>query len=211
MTSIVGKLHGKLVFNRRTRVLSQAIGNLIPPQAKVLYVGCGDVTIDAMISERRPDISFHGVDVFIRRETHIPVEVFDGVHLPVADKSYDVVSFIDVLHHTDNPNILLKEAKRVARKLVILKDHTRNGALAYQRLRLMDWVGNAHHNVVLPYNYWSEQQWRQAFAQHGLEIVNWATDPALYPFPLSLAFGLGLHCVVALDPSGAVMPAPSAR
>lgn len=198
MSSLIGSLHSSFVFDRRTRVLAKVIAPLIPDNASVLDVGCGDGTIDALMARQRPDISFRGVDVFVRPTTHIPVEVFDGIHLPAADKSYDVVSFVDVLHHTADPNTLIAEAKRVARKLVILKDHTRDPLLGYTRLRFMDWVGNAHHNVVLPYNYWSEKQWRRSFERHGLDVVSWTGDLGLYPFPVSLVFERGLHCVVAL-------------
>jgi ubiquinone/menaquinone biosynthesis C-methylase UbiE len=49
--------------------------------------------------------------------------------------------FVYVLHHTNDPEVLLREAQRVALKAVVLKDHTRNGLLAYTTLRFMDWVG----------------------------------------------------------------------
>ena len=208
MADLVGLAHSKMVFGRRTRVLANSIAELLPRGATILDVGCGDGTIDALIAERRPDVTLRGVDVFVRPQTHIPVEVFDGFHLPAADKSYDAVIFIDVLHHTADPNILLLEAKRVARRLIVLKDHTRDGPLAYSRLRFMDWVGNASHNVVLPYNYWSKTEWRDAFARHGLGVVSWTDDPPLYPFPVSLAFGQGLHCIVGLDPSEGAVSAP---
>ena len=67
------------------------------------------------------------------------------------DASFDVVMFVDVLHHTDDPLLLLQEAQRVG-KIILVKDHFRKGFLAGPTLRFMDWVGNAHHGVVLPYN-----------------------------------------------------------
>src|SRR5262245_22784366 len=101
--------------------------------------------------ENRPDISIRVIDVLVRPNTQIPVDRFNGKHLPHADKSFDVVCFVDVLHHTNDPATLLREARRVARKLVVLKDHTMDGIFAYHTLRFMDWVGNAHHGVALPY------------------------------------------------------------
>lgn len=47
----------------------------------------------------------------------------------------------------------LKEAARVARHCIVIKDHTVTGVLARPTLRLMDLVGNAPHDVVLTYNY----------------------------------------------------------
>lgn len=198
MSGLVGALHNRLVFDRRTRVLAAHLSELLPPDANVLDVGCGDGTIDALIQQRRPDLSIRGIDVLLRPETHIPVEQFDGTTFPAADNSIDAVTFVDVLHHTKDPLVLLREARRVARQLIVIKDHTCDGPLAYGRLRLMDWVGNAHHNVVLPYNYWPEQRWRAAFAELELEPVAWRTDVGLYPFPVSAVFDSSLHVVTAL-------------
>ncbi len=102
------------------------------------------------------------------------------------------------MHHTDDPMILLREAKRVARKVILLKDHTLGGPLAYSTLRFMDWVGNAHHGVALPYNYWSEARWRDAFATLHLTVQQWRPRLGLYPFPASLLFERHLHFIAQL-------------
>ncbi|MGI4793569.1 MAG: class I SAM-dependent methyltransferase [Janthinobacterium lividum] len=202
MSAIVGKLHSSLVFGRRVRVLADRIAALLPAGASVLDVGCGDGSIASLIMSLRPDVTIRGVDVLVRPETRIPVEEFDGIHLPAADKSFDVVMFIDVLHHTDDAAVSLAEAKRVARSLVLLKDHTANAPLGYARLRFMDWVGNAHHNVVLPYNYLKADEWRAVFKRLDLEVTSWESDVQLYSAPASLLFGHGLHCIVSLDVGG---------
>lgn len=199
VSSLTGAVHGRLVFNRRTQVLARHLSAALPQGAAVLDVGCGDGTIDALIQEQRPDLQIHGVDVMLRPVTRIPVSLFDGRVLPFPDKSFDSVMFVDVLHHTDDPVVLLREAARVARGSIVLKDHTMEGPLAYARLRLMDWVGNAHHNVVLPYNYWPEQRWRDAFATLGLRVETWQQRLGLYPFPVSLVFEARLHFVSRLS------------
>lgn len=198
MNRSVGELHSRLVFGRRARVLATALGELLPQNATVLDVGCGDGTIDAMILARRPDVSITGTDVLVRPATKIPVREFDGKTIPFPDRSFDVVSFVDVLHHANNADGLLAEARRVARRLIILKDHTAEHAMAFQILRLMDWVGNAHHGVALPYNYWSKSKWNSTFDKLGLEVQQWKSQLGLYPFPASLIFERGLHFVAAL-------------
>jgi ubiquinone/menaquinone biosynthesis C-methylase UbiE len=199
MTSVVGTLHGKFVFGRRTRVLAERLSALLPAGATILDVGCGDGLIDALIASTRPDITIGGIDVMVRPQPHIPVVPFDGSVIPYPDNSFDVVMFVDVLHHTNDPNVLLREAKRVARTLVVIKDHTMNGFLAHARLRFMDWVGNAHHGVVLPYNYWPEAKWRYAFSKMPMPILQWQGELGLYPFPASSIFGGTLHFIAAVD------------
>jgi len=198
MTAI-GALHQDLVFNRRVRVLSEALCPLLPEGATVLDVGCGSGLIARLIGEQRPDLSISGIDVLVRPETHIPVEAFDGRRIPRPAGGVDVVMFVDVLHHTDDPELLLGEAARVARKAVVLKDHTKDGFLAGPTLRFMYWVGNAHHGVRLPYNYWPERRWRSALQRLELRPAEWIDRLDLYPWPASWLFGRSLHFVARLE------------
>lgn len=198
--NLVGNFHGRFVFDRRTQVLARDLSNLIPRFANVLDIGCGDGTIDQLILTKRPDISIEGVDVLVRPSPKIAVTQFDGQRLLQPDKSVDVAMFIDVLHHTDDPTVLLREAKRVARKMVLIKDHRMEKPFAYTLLRLMDWVGNAHHGVRLPYNYWPENKWRRTFAQLQMPIAQWQANIDLYPMPASLIFERGLHFITAVRP-----------
>ena len=124
---LLAGLHGSLVFNRRTQVLSECFAQMLPADTKVLDVGCGDGLIDHLITQRRPDVTISGVDLIVRPRTHIPVTAFDGKRIPFEDGAFDIVMFVDVLHHTEDPAILLAEARRVARRAVVLKDHTRDG------------------------------------------------------------------------------------
>jgi ubiquinone/menaquinone biosynthesis C-methylase UbiE len=176
------------------------LSELLPHNASVLDVGCGDGLIAQQIMEKRGDLTVKGIDVMVRPQTHIPVEKFDGRKIPYADASFDAVMFVDVLHHTDDPFILLQEARRVSRQAVVIKDHIRQGFLAGQTLRFMDWVGNARHGVVLPYNYWTLQQWTDAFSKLGWRLVENRTRLGLYPPPASWVFERSLHFIARLEP-----------
>ncbi len=83
--------------------------------ASILVVGCGNGLIAHTIKQRRPDVQICGVDVLAPEHTFIPVEKFDGEVLPFKDKSFDVILFVDVLYHTDDAMVMLREALRVAR------------------------------------------------------------------------------------------------
>jgi hypothetical protein len=107
--------------------------------------------------------------------------------------------FVDVLHHTDDPMVLLREAIRVSRSLIVIKDHTADGFLANPTLRLMDRVGNARHGITLPFNYWTRQRWLEAFQTMGLTVRRWNSELEIYPWPASVIFGRSLHFATALD------------
>jgi SAM-dependent methyltransferase len=194
----VGLLHSRYVFQRRVDVLSNWFARLIPEGARVLDVGCGDGLVSALLCSKRPDIAVRGIDVVPRSQTHIPVELFDGSTIPFPGNSFDGVIFSDVLHHTEDPRILLREAVRVSASSVLIKDHFRKGLAAAQRLRLMDWVGNARFGVALPYNYWTETQWHSAWQELHLEPEEIATRLGLYAVPADWLFGAQLHFVTRL-------------
>jgi SAM-dependent methyltransferase len=193
--SLFGRLHGAYVHTRRVAVLSEHLAHLIPLKASVLDVGCGDGQLAARLLALRPDVSIRGLDVLARPQSAIPVRLFDGAVIPYERASVDVVLMVDVLHHTDDPTILLREAARVARFGVLVKDHLREGLGARVTLRGMDWVGNARHGVRLPYNYWSRAQWNSAFDKLGLVVERWESALGLYPKPASWVFDRSLHFV----------------
>ena len=195
---MISRIHSQGVFPRRRRVLVERIASLIPAGSTVLDVGTGDGSIAAAIQEARPGITLSGIDVLVRTGAAIPVAPFDGRTIPFADDSFDVVLFVDVLHHTTDPQVLLSEAARVARGCVIIKDHNRDGFLAGATLRVMDWVGNARFGVALPYTYWSAEEWRAGYARAGLEVAENHTRIGLYPAWADWVFGRGLHAVVVL-------------
>ena len=196
--SWIARWHHAFVFQRRARVLAEMLAAQIPQRASVLDIGCGDGTIGSLIQQLRPDVSVQGVEYLVRPECKIECQAFDGASLPFPDASFDVCLFVDVLHHTQDPSILLREAVRVSRSFVLLKDHLDENFFDDATLRFMDWVGNRPHGVVLTYNYQSRKQWAEHFSNCGLAETKWTTKVPLYPFPFRLLVGRGLHFVSLL-------------
>lgn len=194
----LGEVHGRFVHTRRVERLGQHLAALMPDNATVLDIGCGDGRLAQRIGELRPDLTLRGIDVLVRQGTAIPVEEFDGTHIPLADGAVDVAMLVDVLHHAEDPLAILREAARVARSAVVIKDHLREGLAAEATLRFMDWVGNARFGVRLTYRYWTREEWRKAFAETGLVVEHWKEKLALYTPPSSLLFDRSLHFVARL-------------
>jgi len=197
---MLGSAHQRLVYGRRIQVLARHLTELLPPNATVLDVGSGDGLLASRVMSARPDLQIRGVDVLMRPESFIPVEQFDGVHLPFANREFDAAMMVDVLHHASEQDALLREMARVVKRAVVIKDHVVQGFMAHSTLRFMDWVGNVRHGVALPYSYWTEERWQQGFASAGLRTASRRDHLGLYPWPASLLFERGLHFVAVLEP-----------
>ena len=196
--NLINDFHEKAVHSRRVQALNDLLKPLVCNSKSVLDVGCGDGLLASLLSASLAETKFSGIDVLVREQTLIQVEHFDGQIIPFADDSFDSVMMVDVLHHTEDASILLREAKRVAKKHIVLKDHTRNGLLAGPTLRFMDYIGNAHHGVALPYNYLAKAQWDALFEKLELEVEHWNGRPRMYGFPADWLFGRSLQFVARL-------------
>lgn len=192
-------LHGLLVAPRRRDRLADLLATHLRPGQTVADVGCGDGALAEALSERVKDLKVTGFETLPRPDTRAPVVRFNGRTIPVRDSSFDVVLLVDVLHHTMDPRGLLSEASRVTRDLILLKDHVVWGPFSRWTLRAMDWVGNAHHGVALPYNYLTAEEWRSAFKHAGLRPARIQSRLGLYPFPLSALFDRRLHLLACLE------------
>jgi SAM-dependent methyltransferase len=197
--TLAERIHEHYVVGRRVRKLADHLSEVVPRGARVLDVGCGDGKLARRILDRRSDLQLQGIDVLVRPSTAIPVVPFDGKAIPYPDGSFDVVMFVDVLHHTDDPFVLLREAARVARQAIVIKDHTADELLAFPLLRFMDHVGNARHQVALPHNYWTGRKWHEAFAALGFVVREWRASLGLYPWPATCVFDRRLHFVARLE------------
>jgi SAM-dependent methyltransferase len=200
--NLIERLHEKYVKSRRVGALAASIAPLVPLNATVLDVGSGDGLLADAVLRRRPDIQFRGIDVMARPDARIPVTTFDGARLPYARDSFDVVLFADVLHHTAHAEALLRDARNVARKAVIIKDHCADGFLAWPTLRFMDRVGNARFGVALPHLYLRWQEWEAMFGRLGMAIAAVQRRLGLYPRPLTWVFDRSLHFVAVVVRNG---------
>ena len=190
-------IHNWSIYQHRVDALASKLASLIRPGQKVLDVGSGDGEVAIGIS-KKIDIDVTGIDVVPRTTNKIPITMYDGKKIPFDDESFNVVMVCDVLHHTEIPLDCLAEIVRVSDSYIVIKDHLCEGYWSYLILRLMDWVGNAHIGVALPYNYYSRSQWESAFEKLNLTVVKWDEDIQLYRRPLQFFFGRKLHFVALL-------------
>jgi SAM-dependent methyltransferase len=88
---------------------------------RVLDLGCGSGGSIDFFKLHAPEAKWVGLDiedspeVRSRCRTDGEFHIFDGVHIPFENSSFDLVYCKQVLEHVKSPEILLKEVQRVLR------------------------------------------------------------------------------------------------
>jgi ubiquinone/menaquinone biosynthesis C-methylase UbiE len=133
----------KPIYERRQQELVRLISSHLRPGDRVLDIGCGFGQLGRALLDAVPGLSMEGVESVRRGGELIPVTAYEGTRMPWPDQTFDAVILADVLHHDSSQERLLAEATRVSKRLVIIKDHLREGLFAQQRISLLDWAANA--------------------------------------------------------------------
>lgn len=193
-------LHGP-IYAARLRELVRRIVPHLRPGDRVLDVGCGNGTLGAALlaAPGGPEgLVVEGLERFKRGGEPIAVTPYDGVAVPFADGSFDVVILADVLHHEEDEDRLIGECARVSRRLVIIKDHKIDGPLARARVSFIDWAANAPYGVKCLYRYHTRAGWGEVRQRHGLDVVEEFTTMRLYPPVVNMVFGRRLQYMAVL-------------
>ena len=148
-------LHHRAIHLPRVERVTRSLAAQIGRAASLLDIGCGDGSVATGIGAAIGATRLAGVDVLVRPGTAIPVTPYDGEHLPFADGAFEAVVLSDVLHHCEHPAIVLREALRVASRVVAIKDHFRFDRLTGAILLAMDRVGNAGPGVLVRGTYYT--------------------------------------------------------
>lgn len=195
MDSLLKKIHGP-IYQHRLKVLVSLIQPYLTENDRVLDIGCGAGLLGNAIvsSELTPSrVQYMGVEKHPRGGEPIEVIGYDGDVLPFEDNSFDVVLIADVLHHDADPQSLLKDAARVSKKYVIVKDHKIDGLFSQYRVSFLDWAANEPHGVKCLYDYLSYSQWREMIDNVDLNVVYEETSINLYPPIFNAIFGRRLQ------------------
>lgn len=195
------KLHRIFLSQYRTEALSEYLSSFLIGQefCHGLDVGCGSGEISHRLMAMKPWLKIIGAEINPRPGTLISIIKFDGNKLPFADKSFDFVLLLDVLHHEQDFRNLLTECVRVADKFILIKDHLAENFWDKARLSIMDWLGNYFYHVPLTYNYLSQQTWRELFRRVGSNNFEIMVDLKIYPRMTTILFNKNIHFISKLN------------
>ncbi|MDO8427631.1 MAG: class I SAM-dependent methyltransferase [Candidatus Diapherotrites archaeon] len=175
MAGLFSNLVETILAGKRDQNIVQGFQKLIEEERTGLDVGCGDGRLSKKIQEQL-NLELVGVDVYQAKNPKINVLLFDGQKLPFPDNSFDSVFLIDMLHHTQNSEILLKESLRVAKKSVLIKDHYYQNKFELRVLKIADWLGNFLAKVHTPFYFKSKQEWTALLQSFDFQIIEWRSS-----------------------------------
>ena len=102
---------------------------------RTVELGCGDGAVIAELGHRGVGGKFVGYEIAasaasFARSRALPqaerIDVFDGEHVPEPDGSFDLALIVNVLEHAERPELLLREAARLAPLVLVQIVLTRN-------------------------------------------------------------------------------------
>ena len=166
------RLAENLVNQYRRRVFALLHDVLQPyaPVGRMLDFGAGDGWFAHAFRANKLAKEVVAVDVRPRDRCFVPMLSYDGHRLPFADRSFELVSSIDVLHHCPDPRASLREALRCTDRFFLIKDHTYRSRAGKLALCVLDEVGNRRFGVPSPYHYQHAFEWSSCLEEAGFEL-----------------------------------------
>jgi SAM-dependent methyltransferase len=156
----------------------------------LLDIGCGNGIIASLVKERFRDVRLLDVVDYTLPQLQLRFDTYkEEERLPTGGQQFDSVLLLTVLHHSNNPVELLRQAwDATAKRLVIIESvigvHSLEEGIAYEladsseELQIgyaafIDWFYNRvlHDDVPVPYNFTSPERWSSVFAQHHMPVI----------------------------------------
>ena len=151
---------------RRAAIIVRWIRPCLRPGDLILAVGAGTGTVTELLRRR-----WDTTPLDIEDLTFVPglkPVLYDGSRMPFPDRAFDVAVVSTVLHHVTDADAILREAARVARRVIVVEDvvsgrANRFATYALDSLLTLEFAGHPHTNR-------SDAGWRATFRRLGLEV-----------------------------------------
>jgi ubiquinone/menaquinone biosynthesis C-methylase UbiE len=171
------------VFRKAGRPRAEAVAHNIQRQLRqgdrVLDIGAGTCNLAELLQEREWQVTAMDVTNQSRVPGIEPI-VYDGQTIPFPDDAFDVALLITVLHHTPDPAKVIREAKRVARRIIVVEDIYTSTPHKYATFFLdslfnYEFIGHPHSNK-------DDAGWRALFNELKLKLTGTFSNPSFFVF-----------------------------
>ncbi len=170
------KAIGEKLFGNAVSENTSQMESFLKQKDKIIDLGAGTCLFTKLLKDK----GYYVQPVDIKNRSYYPeieVYVYDGEHLPFKDNEFDVCLLRSILHHTPNPEVVLKEAVRVSKKLIIHENTVTNIFQRYYTY-LIDCILNKE--LVEPHTNKTDKEWKHLFKKLELDLVNVKDEKALF-------------------------------
>lgn len=174
MTSLERDVYGNppvgsylMNLNRR---FARRIQTIVGDDASILDIGSGVGRLAEAMKYVMPRATVVCTDIEDYNRSSVPFVVASGDSLLFEDKSFNASTIFYVLHHTDNPEGILREAKRVSKDKVIVQEDTYRNILekiSYE-LHIRSFQRKHHLSRIGPAR--KDEDWQRMFEQEGFTV-----------------------------------------
>jgi SAM-dependent methyltransferase len=170
----------KYLHSRRSRiVILPQIKKQIKETDRVIDIGAGTCYVCKELEIRGIDVT----PIDIKNKSMVneirPI-VYDGSNIPFPNNHFDVALILTVLHHTINQEEIIREAKRVAKRLIIMEDVYENRLERYLTY-FFDCIGNFEFKGH-PHSNRTDQGWLKLFDKLGLRVMSRTKTNSVFVF-----------------------------
>lgn len=155
--------------NFRTKTFVALFSSDLKRNQKIIDIGAGSCLIAKYIKDKfQTDIT--PIDVVDYNKTNLKLVLYNGEKIPFENQTFDIALIIFVLHHSKDQETILSEAKRVAKKIIILEDTPKNN---FERFlwHFWDWLLNLGHDVNMTYSARTENDWLGLFEKMKFKVI----------------------------------------
>lgn len=139
----------------------------IDPRESILDIGAGPCWVTFLLRE----MGYSIIPVDITNQSifdEIRPMIFNGRDLPYRERKFDVSLILTVLHHSNDPVLLLRESSRVSKKVIIIEDIYSSSFMEFitkfaDSLMNLHFLGHPHENKT-------DAQWRNTFRDLDLQL-----------------------------------------
>ena len=154
---------------RRAEVKRKRLLPFLSSGQSVLEVGAGNGALTKLLGlDGLEMVPLDIADKSLFKEMN--VTVYDGNVFPFSDKQFDACQLITMLHHTTNAEELVRKAKRVSNRIIIMEDIYESPFQKYLTWftdSLVNWEFYGH-----PHTNRTDAEWKEIFQRNGLELKN---------------------------------------
>lgn len=163
------------IFKKRTNIIVNLFEEFIEKEEKILDIGAGPGWIGKEIQKRKKTKVLL-LDIIDFNQTDLKLVLYDGQNMPFQENSFDTSLLIFTLHHCKDPLRVLKEAKRVTKRKIIIAEDVPTHFLNKILLYFWDVVFSLLSLVKPPgesiyFNFKDASGWKKIFDGLGLKLV----------------------------------------